>query len=77
MYAVSVFGALFTLPQFLQIWSHKQAQGVSLATWVAYACLSALWLIYGLVNKQKQLILSQTLLVMLDIGVVVGVIAYR
>lgn len=77
MYGISIVGALFTLPQFLQIWIQKQAQGVSLLTWSAYTCLSGLWLLYGVVHKEKQIILAQALLLLLDLGVVVGMLLYR
>jgi len=77
MYVVALIAPIMTIPQLLQVWAHKQTQGVSLLTWGAYASVSLLWLIYGFVHKEKPFILTQFLLLILDSLIVIGVLFYK
>lgn len=74
MYIVAFIAPVMTIPQFLDVWVHHQTQGVSLATWSAYALGSALWLVYGALHKDKILVLGNILIVGLDAAIVVGVL---
>jgi uncharacterized protein with PQ loop repeat len=77
MYVVALIAPVMTIPQLLQIWNHKGTQGVSLLTWGAYALVSGLWLIYGIVHNEKPFILTQFLLLILDSLIVIGVLFYK
>lgn len=77
MYIVALMSSLLTLPQMLQVWTQRQAFGVSLLTWSAYTVLAAIWLIYGLVRKERPIILSEACLLLVDFGVVLGVLIFR
>lgn len=77
MYFVALLTPALTVPQLLLIWLDHKTDGVSSLTWGAYAVASGLWLIYALVRRQRQLILSQVLLFVLDFAVVVGIFAFR
>lgn len=68
---------LMTLPQIYQIWSTKNAQGVSLATWAFYVLASLVWLVYGVKTGSKPLALTGALWVVMDLLVVVGVLFWR
>lgn len=74
MYLVSIGGSLFTLPQLLQVWVMGKTDGVSLVTWSAYTALAVLWLIYGVRHGQMPLILAQALIVIMDAGIVAGLL---
>ncbi len=77
MYLVALVTPMLTIPQLLIVWTQRRIDGVSILTWGAYAAMSGVWLIYGLLNKQRQLILSQTCLFILDFGVVLGIFVFR
>lgn len=77
MYVVALIAPIMTIPQLLQIWTQKSTQGVSITTWGAYALVSGLWLIYGIVHKEKPFILTQFLLLILDSLIVIGVLFYK
>jgi MtN3 and saliva related transmembrane protein len=78
MYVVALIAPVMTIPQLLQVWSHKQSQGgVSILTWGAYASVSGLWLVYGIVHKEKPIMLTQFLLLILDSLIVIGVLFYK
>jgi len=77
MYAVALVTPVLTLPQLVLIWTNRQTAGVSLVTWAAYTVMSGVWLIYGLLQRQKPLILSQACLFVVDFAVVLGVVIFR
>lgn len=77
MYIVALIAPIMTIPQLVQVWASKQAQGVSLLTWGAYAIVSGLWMIHGITHKDKPFILTQFLLLVLDSLIVVGVLLHK
>ena len=77
MYGVALFGPILTVPQFIEVLVMRHVDGVSLVTWAAYAVASLLWLAYGIIHKQKPIILSQSLLFVLDVAITAGVLIYR
>ena len=77
MYVVALVTPAPTLPQVFLIWSTRQVAGVSLLTWAAYTTMSGIWLIYGLLQLQKPLILSQACLLVVDFAVVLGVAIFH
>ena len=62
-----------TIPQIIQVWS-ANAGGVSLLTWTFYTLTSFIWLAYGIMKKDKPLILSGALWVTSQGLVVLGVL---
>ena len=55
-----ILGALTTIPQAIKIW-HTHAQhidGLSLITWGSYFLFASIGLIYGLIDKQRPLIIQ-------------------
>lgn len=75
MYVIALIAPVMTIPQLVGVMNHHVA-GVSLATWGAYAFVSALWLLYGILHKDKPLILTQFLLLILDGAIVIFVLLY-
>lgn len=75
--ATSVVTPILTLPQVWQIWSQHRAQDVSLTTWGAYLGGSLVWLIYGLLHKEKPMIISYGLLIIVNAAIVLGILMYR
>ena len=77
MYLIALVTPILTIPQLLLVWMQRETAGVSLITWGSYAAMSGVWLIYGILHKQKQLVLSQVLLFVLGFGVVLGVSIFQ
>ncbi len=77
MYLMALVTPLLTIPQLLTIWTQHQTGGVSQLTWGAYAVMSGVWLIYGLLQRQKPLILSQACLFVVDMAIVLGIFIFR
>lgn len=73
--AVTV-GLVMTIPQVLLVWTMKTAAGLSLASWVTYVFTNTLWVIYGVVHRDKLLIISSLLFVIMQFFIVTGIILY-
>jgi|SRR3989344_9149333 len=74
-----VFGIAFimpltALPQLYKVWFEGNAQGVSVLTWLLLAILSIPMIIYGIVHKEKPIILMYALWVIVNSLVVIGAI---
>ena len=76
IYVVGIFGPLMTLPQVMKIWINHQVAGVSIVTWVGYSVNSFFWLGYGIIHKEKPIIINYILWLILNISVVIGVLIY-
>ncbi len=75
-YAAGVLTPAFTLPQLYEIYAHHDASGVSLITWSAYLVLSIFWMLYGIVHKEKPIILMYFSQAFLQIFIVWGIVIY-
>ena len=58
MFAFAIIEPLATIPQIIGIWFRHNTAGVSLATWLFYTLTSGIWLAYGIIKKDKPLIVS-------------------
>ncbi len=75
---VAIFAGLFmTIPQVLKIWIEKESAGVSVTTWVSYTILGVFWVYYGLIHKEKPIIVGNVLGLLLNVAVVVGLLMVK
>lgn len=77
MYGVAIVTPLALLPQVFQLFTYKDATGLSLLTWVLLGCLNFLWIIYALVHKEKPILLANVLMGILNFTLVYGILLYR
>ena len=76
VYIIAVFGPFMTLPQVLTIWIEKNTAGVSLTTWIAYIFIAVFWLMYGIMHKEKPIIISNICWILVELLIVVGIVIY-
>jgi len=76
-YIVSFLSLLFTADQIRIIWAEHDARGVSFLSWLFYAISAFVWLGYGLVHKDKVLIITNFLWAAFALAVVIGVMVYK
>ena len=76
IYLVGIVGPVMTIPQLMKIWIDKNAQGVSAISWMAYLLTAICWMAYGIIHKEKPIILTYVFWIILDILVVVGTLIY-
>jgi MtN3 and saliva related transmembrane protein len=74
MYGVGLIQWTALLPQIVSVYVYHQTSGISIPTWTLLAFFNALWAIYGLVHKEKPILISNLLMGTLDLLVVVGVL---
>ena len=76
MIVIGILGPLFALPQVFKIWIQHNATGVSIITWLALAIIAAYWAMYGFLHKDKPIIITFILWVILDILIVIGALIW-
>jgi len=76
IYFVAIFGPIMTLPQVAKIWIDKNASGVSILSWGSYLIVGIFWLIYGIMHKEKPIIIANILWIVLEIFIVIGTLIY-
>jgi uncharacterized protein with PQ loop repeat len=74
MLVVAIFEPLMTIPQIIDIYSHPGEDHLSVLTWVLYALASLMWLVYGLYNRNKPLILTGILWLIMEALVIAGIL---
>jgi uncharacterized protein with PQ loop repeat len=74
MYGIALIAPIMTIPQAMQVWFDHRVQGVSITTWGAYAAVSCLWLVYATIHKERPLVLTHCLLIIVDTSIVLGVL---
>jgi uncharacterized protein with PQ loop repeat len=71
---MSVVTMLMTIPQVLTIWVGGDIGGISLISWSSYLLSACLWFVYGIQKQDKTIYLACIGWILLDAGVVVGVL---
>lgn len=77
VYCVGFLGILVILPQALNIWIDKNTTGVSLTTWSGFLVGSLFWLFYGILHKEKPIILTNSAVILADLSVIIGLILVK
>ncbi|KKR09139.1 MAG: MtN3 and saliva related transmembrane protein [Parcubacteria group bacterium GW2011_GWC1_39_29] len=76
IYLGGILGPIVTIPQLIEIWLNKNASGVSVISWIAYLVGAMFWLFYGLVHREKPIIFTYGVWIVIDILIVIGTIIY-
>lgn len=77
VYLASVLTPIMTLPQVYSVWVNRSAAGISVTAWGYYAVASAVWLWYGILHKERALILLNGSMLILNGVVALGAIVFR
>ncbi len=76
VYFFMIATPLFELPQLLAIYSHHNAENVSLATWLFFCFDNVVWMVYGLRKKEWPIFLTSALYEVIEIFIVIGILLY-
>ena len=77
IYLVVFAGPLVSLDQVWTIWIDRNIDGVSLATWSTFWISSVFWLFYGIKHREKPVILSSSLWIIIQGIIVLGIVLLR
>lgn len=73
---MAVIMPLTTIPQIVQLYTTKDATGLSLLMWVLYTIGILPFLAYGILHKVKQLIVLEILWLIVQAVIIIGIIMY-
>ena len=76
MYVIGLFAPLMTVPQITKIWLSHDADGVSALSWAGYALGSTFWFVYGVLHKEKPIIICNGVAALLQFIVVIGTLTF-
>ena len=71
--AAAIIYPMTGVPQIIEVFSGNTA-GVSLVSWIGFTLFSALFLIYGIKNKLRPIIITDSLWLVINGLVVVGIL---
>ena len=71
---MSIATLLATVPQVFNVWSSRNASGVSLISWVAYFVAACLWMIHGVRRRDRSIYLPCIGWILLDAAIVIGIL---
>ncbi len=74
--AAGVLGPVMTLPQIMLIYGMKSAAGLSLISWGLYAFFDVFWIIYGIVHRERPIMIAYILWFTVNMCVVAGILMY-
>jgi len=76
-YMASFTSLFFTLDQVRIIWLEHTTAGVSLLSWTFYTVSAAVWLCYGLVHRERIIIVVNSFAVVANGCIVLGLLVWR
>lgn len=76
VYAAGIIAIIMMLPQLKLIYVEKNAGGLAPITWIMLAVLNIPWIIYGVVHKERPIILVYILWLIVNTLVFIGSVIY-
>ncbi len=73
---VAIIAPFTNIPQFYNIVAERSAGGVSLVTWVLYSIITIPWLAYGILHREKPILVSSVLWLVSDLAVIAALLFY-
>ena len=75
-YLAAFFGPLIAIPQLWKIWKFQDAAGVSILTWIGVITGGVFWMTYGLLHKEKPIIIMNALWIIFAFFIVIGALRF-
>ena len=76
VYVVGILGPILTIPQIIKIWINQSAGDISIISWIAYFFGSMILLTYGVVHKEKPLIVMYSAWILINFMIVISILIY-
>ena len=73
---VAVIGPIMALPQLLDVYLTHNAENISFISWGSWAFFNLFWLAYGIVHKEKPIIVTYILWFLMNFSVAIGILLY-
>lgn len=72
----AVLMPLTTLPQIIQLYTTQNASGLSLLMWILYTIGVIPFLLFGVIYRHSQLVVLNTLWLLVQITMITGILIY-
>jgi MtN3 and saliva related transmembrane protein len=76
MLATGIIGPLSSIPQIWLIYSTKNAEGISLLSWLLFTFISLIGLAYSISHNLKILVVGYGLWLVMYVFIIVGILLY-
>ncbi len=76
IFVIGALGPISTVPQVYTIFAHRNAAGVSALSWSIYFLFSFVWVTYGIVHKERAIIFTYSLWIIMNGLVALGAVIY-
>jgi uncharacterized protein with PQ loop repeat len=76
IYLVVIIAPIANIPQLLKVWVEKDVSGVSSLSWFLFSGISITWLIYGILHRDKHILLMNAALMVIQALIALGAIIY-
>jgi len=76
VYFTGALSVLMAIPQVLQIYLTQSASGVAFVTWFTFLINAIIWTIYGIIHKEKPIVMMYVSYFIIDLFIVTGIIMY-
>ena len=76
VYSAGIIGPVAAFPQLILIYAGQDASGVSAVSWFGWALLDIPWILYGFVHKERPIMITYTLWMLINFVVGIGAVIY-
>jgi len=76
IYIVVILTPIANIPQLFKVWIEKNASGLSAVSWFLFSGISITWLIYGILHKDKHILIMNAALMIIQALVAIGAVMY-
>ncbi len=76
VYFTGALSIVMAIPQVLQIYLNQSAAGVSFITWFTFMINAVIWTTYGIVHKEKPILMMYISYFIIDVFIVIGILMY-
>ena len=76
VYFTGALSIVMSIPQVLQIYLYNNVAGISFITWFTFLINATIWTTYGVVHKDKLIILMYVSYFIIDVMIVAGILMY-
>lgn len=77
VYLIGALNLAFTVPQLYEIVVYRNADGISLVSWVMYTCSAAFWVVYGVAHRARAVMILNALWVGMNLAIVIALLVVR
>ena len=76
VYAAGILGPVMSLPQVILVYVGQDVAGISVISWLGWAILDIPFIIYGFAHKERPIIITYTLWMLINLSVAIGAVIY-